>query len=70
MSVCLFVQSVCDVRIGYCDQTVLRIKMKLGTEVGLGPGHIGFDGAQAPKEHSPNFRPMSVVRGQMAGQIN
>jgi len=48
MYVCLFVQSVCDVRIGYCDQTVLRIKMKLGTEVGLVHGHIVLDGDPAP----------------------
>ena len=45
----------------YCGQTARGIKLSLGTEVGLGPGHNGFDGAPAPKEHSPNFRPMSVV---------
>ena len=28
----------------YCGQTVGRIKMKLGTQVGLGPGHIVLDG--------------------------
>ena len=34
LSVCLSVTLV------YCGQTVGRIKMKLGTHVGLGPGHI------------------------------
>jgi len=28
----------------YCGQTVGRIKMKLGTQVGLRPGHIALDG--------------------------
>jgi len=28
----------------YCVQTVGRIKMKLGMQVGLGTGHIVFDG--------------------------
>ena len=39
--------------------------MKLGMQVGLGPGHIVLDGdpdAPLPKGHSPpNFRPISVV---------
>ena len=29
----------------YCGQTAGRIKMVLGMEVGLGPGHIVLDGA-------------------------
>jgi len=32
----------------YCGQTVGRIKMPLGTEVGLGPGDIVLDGDPAP----------------------
>jgi len=32
----------------YCDQTVGRIKMKLGMLVGLGPGHIVLDVDPAP----------------------
>jgi len=32
----------------YCGQTAGRIKMALGTEVGLGPGHIVVDGDAAP----------------------
>jgi len=41
--------------------------MLLGTEVGLGPGHIVLDGDPAlPTERdtatpTPNFRPMSIV---------
>jgi len=60
--------SVCpvlSVTLVYCDQTVGWIKMKLGTQVGLGPGHVVLDGDQATplsKGHSPlNFRPISVV---------
>jgi len=32
----------------YCGQTVAWIKTKLGTAVGLGPGHIVLDGDPAP----------------------
>ena len=32
----------------YCSQTVGWIKMKLGTEIGLCPGHIVLDGDTAP----------------------
>ena len=32
----------------YCGQTVGRIKIKLGTQVGLGPGHIVLDRDPAP----------------------
>jgi len=41
----------------HCGQTVGRIKMKLGMQVGLGPGHIVLDGDSAspsPKGHSPH----------------
>jgi len=31
----------------YCGQTVGWIKMKLGTKVGLGPGHVVLDGDPA-----------------------
>jgi len=40
--------SVCDV--GVCGQTVAWIKMKLGTKVGLGPGHIVLDRTQLPPQ--------------------
>jgi len=50
-----------SVTLVYCGQTVRWIKMKLGTEVGLGPGHIVSDGDPAPplpKRHStPTFGP-------------
>ena len=39
--VCL---SVLSVTLMYCGQTVGWIKMKLGMQVGLGPGHIVLDG--------------------------
>jgi len=41
-SVCMYVTFV------YCGQTVGWIKMKLGMQVGLGPGHIVLDGDPAP----------------------
>jgi len=40
--VCLSVMMV------YCGQTVRWIKMKLGMQVGLGPGHTVLDGHPAP----------------------
>ena len=45
--------------------------MKLGTEVGLGPGHIVLDGDPAPppqKGHSPQFS-AHVCCSQTAGWI-
>ena len=44
--------------------------MKLGVEVGLGPGHIVLDGdpAPPPKGHSPQFS-AHVCCGQTAGWI-
>ena len=45
--------------------------MKLGVQVGLGPGHIVLDGDPAPlspKGHSsPNFWLMSVVAKRLVG---
>jgi len=64
LSVCLSVTLV------YCGQTVGRIKMKLDTQVGLGPGHIvlnGDPGPPSPKGHTPNFQPMSVVAKWLVG---
>jgi len=40
----------------YCGQTVGWIKMKVGMEVGVGPGHIVLDREPAPpllKGHMP-----------------
>ena len=63
---CLFCLSVLTVTLVYCGQTVVWIKMKLGMQVGLGPGHIVLDEDPAPlpkkgAEPPPNFRPISVV---------
>ena len=65
LSVCL---SLClSVTLAYCNQTVGWIKMKLGMQVGLGPGHIVLDGdpATLPKGHSPQFS-ADICCGQMA----
>jgi len=63
--VCLSVMFV------HCGQTVGRIKMKLGMQVGLGPGHIvlvGNPGPHPPKGHSPQFS-AHISCGQMAAWI-
>jgi len=53
----------------YCGQMVGWIKMKLGMEIGLGPGYIVLDGTQSPqKGHSPQFS-VHVCCGQVAGCI-
>ena len=54
----------------YCEQTVGWIKMKLGMEVGLSPGHIVLDWDPAPPKRVTallNFRPMSVVAKWLDG---
>jgi len=56
--------SVLSLTLVYCGQTVGKIKMKLGMQVGLGPGHIALDGDPGPpppKAHSTHFQPISVV---------
>jgi len=40
--------SVLSVTLVYCGQMVRWIKMKLGVEIGLVPGHIVLDGDPAP----------------------
>ena len=45
--VCLSVLSALSVTLVYCVQTVGWINMKLGMEVGLGPGHV-LDGEPFP----------------------
>jgi len=59
---CLSVPScpVLSVTLVHCGQTVGRVKMKLGMQVGLGPGHTVLDGDPAPPPHRgaeprPNF---------------
>ena len=64
--------SVLSVTLVHCGQMVGCIKMKLGAQVGLGPGHNVLDGDPAPppsKGHSPppNFRPISVVAKWLDG---
>ena len=52
--------SCLSVTLVYCGQTVGRVKMKLGMQVGLGPGHIVLDGDPAPpppKGSPPIFGP-------------
>ena len=67
LSLCLSCP-VRSVTLMYCGQTVGRIKMKLGKQVGLGPGHIVLDGDPAPKgDTALNFRPMSVVAKRLDG---
>ena len=61
-----------SVTLVYCGQTVRRIKMKLGMQVGLGPDHIVLDGDPAspsPKRHSPPQFSVHICCGQMAGWI-
>jgi len=61
-TVCLSV--VLSVRLVYCGETVGRIKIKLGKQVSLDPGHIELDGDPSPfpqRGTAPNFRPISVV---------
>ena len=62
--------SVLSVTLVYCGQTVGWIKMKLGMEVGLGPGHIVLDGRPScpRKGHSLPLQFLAHVRcGQTAG---
>jgi len=62
---CLVCPSVLYVTLVYCGQTTKWIKVALGMEVGLGPGHIVLDGDPAPLlkkgGRAPNFRPISIV---------
>jgi len=65
LSVCLSVMLV------YCGQMVRRIKMKLGMQVGIGPGHIVLDGDPAPPPQrgtAPQFS-AHIRCGQMAAWI-
>jgi len=56
----------------YCGQTVGWIKMKLGIQVGLGPGHIVLDGDPAPPPQTGDRAlqfSAHVCCGQMAAWI-
>jgi len=55
----------------HCGQTVGRIKTKVGTQVGVSPGHIVLDGNPAPlpqKGTAPQFS-AHICCGQMAAWI-
>ena len=61
-----------SVRLVYCGQMVGWIKMKLGIQVVLGPGHILVDGYPVPppsKGAQPPQFSAHVCCGQMAGWI-
>jgi len=70
---CLFCLSVLTVTLVYCGETVGWIKMKLGMQVGLGPGHIVLDGDPAPPSQKEGRAPSQFSAhfncGQMAGCI-
>ena len=54
----------------YCGQTAGWIKMKLGTQVGLGAGHTVLDGDPAPLPkgaHPRNIWPISVAAKWLHG---
>jgi len=62
------VLSCLSVTLVYCGQTVGRIKMKLGMQIGL--GHIVLDWAQLSlpqRGTAPNFRPVCVVAKRLDG---
>ena len=67
--------SVLSVTLVHCGQTVGWIKMKLGTQVDLGPGHIVLDGDRAlppPKGHQRGTASQFLAHiscGQMAAWI-
>ena len=71
--VCLYVYPVClSVTLVYCGQTVTWIKMKLGVEVGLGPGlatllQIGTKHPLPQRGTAPNYRSKSVVAKRLDG---
>jgi len=63
-TVVLSVSLVLSATLVYCGQMVGRIKMKLGTQVGLGLGHTVLDEDPDPPPQrgtAPNFRPISVA---------
>jgi len=67
------VLSCLSVTMVYCGQTVGWIKVKLGVEVGLGPGHTLLDGDPVPppqkRGHSSSNFAAHVYCGQTAGWI-
>jgi len=61
---------VLSVTFVYCGETVGWMKMKLGMQVGLGPGHIVLDDpAHAPLQGAQPPFSAYICCGQMAGWI-
>ena len=63
-----------SVTLVYCGQTVEWIKMPVGTEVGLGSGHIVLDGDPvAPRKGTqqplPTFRPTALARSPISATV-
>jgi len=63
---CLYVLSVTLV---YCGQTVGRIKMKLGMQVDLGPGHTVLDGDPPSPPLKGHSAQLSAHRPICCGQM-
>jgi len=57
LCVCLSVLSCLSVTLVYCGQTVGWIKMKFGTEVGLGYCHVVLDGHSYPPQTGAQAAP-------------
>jgi len=69
---CLFVCPVLSVMFVHCGQTVGRIKVKRGTQAGIGPGHTVLDGDPAPLQQrgtAPTQFSAHICCGQMASWI-
>ena len=73
LSVCLSCPalSCLSAMLVYCGQTVWRIKMKLGRQAGLGPGHTALEwwgpSPLPQRGTAPNFRPISVAAKWLHG---
>ena len=66
------VLSVLSVTFVHCGKTVGRMKMKLGMQVGLGPGHIVLDGYPPPAPQrgtAPTQYSAHICCGQMVAWI-
>jgi len=63
------VLSVLFVTFVHCCQTVGRIKMKLGRQVGLVPGHIVLDGVSAPRTERGTAAPHLKFTGAGFGCV-
>ena len=69
---CLFCRlSYLSVTLVYCGQTIGWMKMKLGMEVGLGPGHFVL-GVDPPPKKRPNtlYFSADVYCGQKVAHLS